>query len=372
MHLMTVVGTRPEIIRLSSLIKLLDSRCEHTLVHTGQNYAKELKDVFFQDLQLRQPDHYLDVDHSSVGAVIGNTIIEVEKLLIQLKPDALLALGDTNSALAAISAKKMGIPVYHMEAGNRSYDENVPEEVNRRLVDHIADFNLPYSEHAMRNLLREGLHPRRICVTGSPLNEVIDSHMERIRASDIHTTLGTEPGEYLLVSAHRQENVDSESRLRTLMETLRTLSTRLGKRVLVSLHPRTERRINELGVEKPAGVSFHAPFGFLDYMKLQMDAYSVLSDSGSISEESSILGFAAVTLRDSMERPEALDSGAMIMAGVEASDVMEAVAEVVRTSRETRDELTPADYKNSDFSLRVYRFILSTLPRHSAWAGIRK
>jgi UDP-N-acetylglucosamine 2-epimerase len=370
--IMTIVGTRPEIIRLSRVISRLNVVTDHVLVHTGQNYDRQLNDVFFEELGVRDPDYYLNVDTTSLGSVLGDTMKKTEEVLNQVRPDGVLILGDTNSAMAAIVAKRLQIPVYHMEAGNRSFDENVPEETNRRIVDHVADFNLPYTEHARRNLLAEGLHPRRILVTGSPMPEVLDYYRDPIAESTVLERLGLVAGEFFLVSAHRQENVDEASRLRTLLATLNAVHETWGLPVLVSTHPRTRRRMAALeDVPMSDGIVFHEPFGFLDYNKLQMSARCVISDSGTISEESAILGFPAVTIRDSMERPEALESGGIIMTGLEAEEVIAGIFEMTAPSYTGRPTL-PAEYLVADTSRRVVRFILSTVSRHHAWAGIRR
>jgi UDP-N-acetylglucosamine 2-epimerase (non-hydrolysing) len=371
MKVMTIVGTRPEIIRLSRVIARLEATegIEHVLVHTGQNYDHGLNQVFFEDLALRAPDHYLGVDTSSLGAVLGGVLVGTEQVLLAERPDAVLVLGDTNSCLATVMAKRMRIPTYHMEAGNRCFDENVPEETNRRLVDHVADFNLAYTEHARRNLLAEGLHPRRVIVTGSPMREVLEHFRPQIDASDVVSRLGMEPGEYFLVSAHREENVDSPTRLRMLLECLRTVHTSFGKPVVVSTHPRTRKRLEALGEEVDGDVRWLEPFGFHDYNRLQLDAACVLSDSGTISEEASMLGFPAVTLRDSIERPEALDAGTILMTGLEADDVRRAVAVALADGPVLSS--VPGGYDVTDTSNRVVRFILSTASRHHSWAGIR-
>lgn len=370
-RVVTVVGTRPEIIRLSRIIPRLDERFEHSLVHTGQNHDRQLNEVFFEELGIRQPDRYLGVDTSSLGAVMADTIRKSEAVFEEVRPDAVLILGDTNSAIAALVAKRMHIPTYHMEAGNRSFDENVPEETNRRMVDHVADFNLAYTEHARRNLLAEGLHPRRIQVTGSPMKEVIDHYLREIEASDALERLNVRPGEYFLVSAHRQENVDSPDRLRDLLETLTAVRDRFGLPVLVSTHPRTRKRLEDLPeVTELDGVLFHPPFGFFDYCQLQKQARCVLSDSGTISEESAILGFPAITIRDSMERPEALDAGSIVMTGLTAKEVIPAIIEVTDPSSGHRD--VPFEYLVANTSQRVIRFMMSTIGRHHEWAGIRR
>jgi UDP-N-acetylglucosamine 2-epimerase len=372
----TVVGTRPEIIRLSRVIPLLDKHFNHIFVNTGQNKDPMLSKVFFDELEIRTPDLYLDVDTSTLGAVLGDTLAKIEKVFLEHQPDAVLILGDTNSAISAVLAKRMHIPVYHMEAGNRSFDENVPEETNRRLVDHVSDFNLPYTEHARRNLLAEGLPPRRIMVSGSPMREVLDSYMQKIQASNILATLDLEPQKYFLVSAHRQENVDSPERLKDLLETLKKVHETWGLPVMVSTHPRTRKQLESIpGYKETKGVVFHEPFGFVDYNKLQLNAKCVLSDSGTISEESIILGFPAVTIRDSMERPEALEFGGIVMTGLKTANVIAGIRSVTEdgsSAKGTPSQALPAGYEVTDCSTRVVRFMLSTISRHHEWAGIRK
>jgi UDP-N-acetylglucosamine 2-epimerase (non-hydrolysing) len=372
----TVVGTRPEIIRLSRVIPLLDKHFNHIFVNTGQNKDPMLSKVFFDELEIRTPDIYLDVDTSTLGAVLGDTLAKIEKVFLEHKPDAVLVLGDTNSAISAVLAKRMHIPVYHMEAGNRSFDENVPEETNRRLVDHVSDFNLPYTEHARRNLLAEGLPPRRVMVSGSPMREVLDYYMQKIQASNVLTTLDLEPQKYFLVSAHRQENVDSQERLKDLLETLKKVHETWGLPVMVSTHPRTRKQLESIpGYKETKGVVFHEPFGFVDYNKLQLNAKCVLSDSGTISEESIILGFPAVTIRDSMERPEALEFGGIVMTGLKAANVIAGIRSVTEdgsSAKGTPSQSLPAGYEVTDCSTRVLRFMLSTISRHHEWAGIRK
>jgi len=368
---MTVVGTRPEIIRLAAVMQRLDSTegIEHVLVHTGQNWDRQLNGVFFEDLGLRLPDHVLDVDVTSLGATLGDILRKTEAVLDEEQPDAFLVLGDTNSALSLIMAKRRRIPTYHMEAGNRCFDANVPEETNRRLVDHTADFNLAYTEHARRNLLAEGLHPRRIIVTGSPMTEVLEAHRSAIDASGALSDLGVEAGEYFLVSAHREENVDSPERLRALLECLNAVAGEWGLPVLVSTHPRTRKRLENVpDVSVIDLVRFHEPFGFLDYNRLQMGARCVLSDSGTIAEESTILGFPAVTLRSSIERPEALDTGAITMTDLEPEAVLRGVRFAMGRSGAPE---RPADYQIGNTSERVVNFILSTAFQHEFWSGLR-
>lgn len=376
MKIMTVVGTRPELIRLARVIHRLDTTdsIEHVLVHTGQNYDYSLNQVFFDDLGIRQPDYMLGVDTSSLGAVLGGTLIAAEKVMLEESPDAVLVLGDTNSCIAALMARRMKIPTYHMEAGNRCFDLNVPEETNRRMVDHVSDFNLVYTEHARRNLLAEGLHPRRILKTGSPMREVLEAYRDQIQASTVLADTGLTEEGYFLVSAHREENVDSPERLKMLLDCLTAVYDHYKLPVFVSTHPRTRKRLEALpGWSEPEGIIFSEPLGFHDYNKLQLSAACCLSDSGTIAEESSILGFPAITLRDSIERPEALDTGGIVMTGLHAGDVLSAV-QVAISSNCTRDGVgtsTPDDYLIDNTSDRVVKFILSTAHRHHQWSGIR-
>lgn len=377
MKVMTVVGTRPELIRLSRVIHRLDttSGIEHVLVHTGQNYDYNLNQVFFDDLGIRQPDHMLGVDTSSLGAVLGGTLIAAEEVMLKESPDAVLVLGDTNSCIAALMARRMRIPTYHMEAGNRCFDLNVPEETNRRMVDHVSDFNLVYTEHARRNLESEGIHPRRILKTGSPMHEVLATYRKQIHDSTVLADMGLDEGGYFLVSAHREENVDSPERLQMLLDCLTAVHFEFGLPVFVSTHPRTRKRLEQFPAWSiPEGIRFSEPLGFHDYNKLQTAAACCLSDSGTIAEESSILGFPAVTLRDSIERPEALDTGGIIMTGLHAGDVVAAVRIAMDTdySREDMNRLTPDDYRIANTSERAVKFLLSTAHRHHQWAGIRK
>jgi UDP-N-acetylglucosamine 2-epimerase (non-hydrolysing) len=368
---MTIVGTRPEIIRLSATIKRLDAEADHVLVHTGQNHDYELNEVFFEDLGLRRPDHFLEADTASLGSLLGSVLAKTEAVIEKEAPDAVLVLGDTNSCIAAVMAKRLRVPVFHMEAGNRSFDENVPEETNRRMIDHVADYNLAYTEHARRNLLAEGLHPSRIIVTGSPMREVLDANRDAIEASDVLERQKLTADGYYLVSAHREENVDDPERLDALLGTLGALAQTSGVPVLVSTHPRTRQRLEARG-SLPAGVVFHAPFGFLDYVHLQIRARAVLSDSGTISEESSILGFPAVSLREAIERPEALDSGATITTGVTRDRVLSGVEAAVAQFRAEGPASLPAGYEITDTSRRVVNFIRSTSASHHERAGIRR
>lgn len=368
---MTVVGTRPEIIRLSRVISRLDETVDHVLVHTGQNWDPMLSDVFFEELELRKPDRFLNVDTSSLGRVLGGVLAGVEEAIKEERPDALLVLGDTNSCIAALMARRMKVPVYHMEAGNRCFDLNVPEETNRRMVDHVSDFNLVYTEHARRNLLAEGLHPRRIMHTGSPMREVLEYYQPKIEASRVLEQVELKPNEYFLVSAHREENVDNLDRLEQLLNCLKTVRDRWRLPVLVSTHPRTRKRLEVSAIDHGSleNIVFHEPFGFFDYVRLQMSARCTLSDSGTISEESAILRFPAVTLRDSIERPEALDAGTIAMSGLDPACLVEAVELVI--SPKKIEGRAPDDYTISDTSHRVISYLTSTARRHAQWAGLR-
>lgn len=364
----TFVGTRPEIIRLSTIIQKFDELFDHRLIHTGQNQDENLNQIFFDELEIRSPDLLFTGSHTSLGTFLSKLFIETEKELMKHKPDAILILGDTNSALCSIMAKRVGIPIYHLEAGNRSFDSNVPEEINRRLVDHISDINFPYSEIARRNLLLEGIHPRKIYLMGSPLTEVFNRFLPKIMRSRVLETLNIEKGQYFLVSAHRQENVDSELRLTKLMSTLELLAETYNLPVIVSTHPRTRARLDKLNLSNNKNILFHKPFSFFDYNFLQLNARVVLSDSGTISEESTILGFPAVTIRDSMERPEALESGSIIMCGLDKDQVIQAVT-ILETSTQTRTR--PIEYSINDSSIRVANVLISTVNQHRFWNGLR-
>ncbi|MCC2594335.1 UDP-N-acetylglucosamine 2-epimerase (non-hydrolyzing) [Tessaracoccus sp. OS52] len=373
LKVVTVVGTRPEIIRISATAKLLDRHCDHVLVHTGQNYDYELNEVFFENLGLRRPDHFLEADTSSLGAALGTILTKIEPVLLRENPDAFLVLGDTNSCISALMAKRLRIPVFHMEAGNRSFDENVPEETNRRLVDHVSDYNLVYTEHARRNLLAEGIHPSRILLTGSPMREVLNQNATAIEASDVVSRQGLQPKQYLLVSLHREENVDNVERLRSAVESLQALRREYQLPVLVSTHPRTRKRLDSLEECEKEGITFHPPFGFHDYVRLQQDAKLVLSDSGTISEESSILGFPAVTMRDFIERPESQDSGSIIAAGLNADAVIDASRITLDLFEATRATgILPSEYEIEDTSVRVLKFLRSAAHSHAARTGTRK
>lgn len=371
LKVVTIVGTRPEIIRLAPTMKRLDRHVEHVVVHTGQNYDYELNEIFFEDLGLRRPDHFLEADTSSLGAVLGSILVRIEQVLLGERPDAMLVLGDTNSCIAAVMAKRMKIPVFHMEAGNRSFDENVPEETNRRLVDHVSDYNLAYTEHARRNLLAEGIHPSRVIVTGSPILEVIGANRVKINTSDVLQRQGLVEGGYFLVSLHREENVDNPKRLHHALEALNVLAREYRVPVLVSTHPRTREKLESQPTDLKKDLIFHPPFGFNDYVKLQLSAKLVLSDSGTISEESSMLGFPAVTLRDAIERPEAIDTGSIITAGVKPDSVLRAVRTTLSIFESDGPPRVPVDYSVADTSRRVVSFIVGTTHSHHQRLSLR-
>ncbi|WP_340249693.1 non-hydrolyzing UDP-N-acetylglucosamine 2-epimerase [Sulfitobacter pontiacus] len=376
LKVLTVVGTRPEIIRLSRVMARLDRYADHVLVHTGQNYDYELNEIFFADLDARKPDHFLGIGGGSLGETLGGILIETEKVMIAERPDAILILGDTNSAVAAIMARRMKIPVYHMEAGNRSFDRNVPEETNRRIVDHISDFNLVYTEHARRHLLSEGCHHRRIYLTGSPMREVLEHYRKRIEASDVVARLGLKSHGYFIVSLHREENVDSAARLRQLTVALNMLAERYDMPIIVSTHPRTRKRLDALKeVALDPRIQWMKPFGFHDYNKLQMKAFCAISDSGTIAEESSILEFPAITPRDAIERPEGLDVGCIMTTGLDAATILSGIDAVTRFFAERVDQdlphPVPSDYCITNTSERVVSLILGTAKLSNNWDGIR-
>ena len=368
LKVVTIVGTRPEIIRLSRLIPKLDKYTDHILVHTGQNSDPKLNEVFFEDLELRQPDYFLNVDTSSMGTVMGDVLKKAEEVFLKEKPNAVMILGDTNSSFAAIVAERMHIPVYHMEAGNRSFDNNVPEELNRKMIDHVASFNLPYNDYSMRNLLAEGIHPRFIQKTGSPIREIYEHYKDKVAASTAVEDLGLTPGGYFLVSVHRQENVDLPHRLEKVLDCLVGVRDRWKIPVVVSAHPRTRVRMEALARKDLDGLTFHEPFGYLDYNKLQLDSKFVISDSGTISEEASISGFRAVSIRDSMERPEALEVGSIMLTGLHPSALLGCID---LESALERASTLPDGYEVSDFSSRVLRFLFSTSNQHSNWRNLR-
>jgi len=360
LKVMTIVGTRPEIIRLSRVIDRLDRHCEHVLVHTGQNYDYELNGVFFSDLGIRKPDHFMEAAGATAAETIGQIIMATDRVLETHRPDALLLLGDTNSSLAAIAAKRRKVPIFHMEAGNRCFDFRVPEEINRRIVDHTSDINLTYSEIAREYLLREGLPPDQVIKTGSPMREVIEHYREGIEASDVLPRLGLQEGQYFLVSSHREENVDSPENLARLFAVLNALAERHDAPVVVSTHPRTRKRMEALGLEAHPRVLFHKPFGFLDYIKLQTRARAVLSDSGTITEESSILNFPALNLREVHERPEGFEEAAVMFVGLDLDRVMQGLRILEEQPRHDERLLRMVnDYTPVNVSDKVLRIILS-------------
>lgn len=371
LKIVTVVGTRPEIIRLSRTMALLDKYVTQVIVHTGQNYDYELNEVFWKELELRRPDHFLDIDTTSLGSAVGDILRKTEAVLKLEKPDGLLVLGDTNSCLSAYMAKRMHIPVFHMEAGNRSFDFNVPEETNRRIIDHIADYNLVYTEHARRHLLTEGLQHRRIYLTGSPMREVLEYYTPKINNSDILLSLGLQQKNYFVVSTHREENVDNPENLKKILIVLNELAKTYSLPVIVSTHPRTRKRIEQLGENVLAEkIQFLKPFGFLDYVHLQQNALCTLSDSGTISEESSILGFPAISLRQSMERPEAQDTGSIILTGFNPDIILNSISMVISENAERKSFSIPADYQINDTSWRVVKLIIGNCKLSNLWNGI--
>lgn len=376
LKVMTVLGTRPEIIRLSRVMARLDAYTDHCIVHTGQNWDYELNELFFNDLDVRKPDHFLGVDTSSLGTVLGGILIGAERVIREERPDALLVLGDTNSAIAAIMARRMKVPIFHMEAGNRSFDRNVPEETNRRLVDHISDFNLVYTEHARRHLLSEGMQHRRVYLTGSPMREVLDHYRPRIDASDVLSRLELERGSYFIVSLHREENVDSSARLTSLVTALNGLAERHDVPVIVSTHPRTRKRLDLIeGIMLDPRVQYMKPFGFHDYNHLQMHARCAISDSGTIAEESSILDFPAITPRDAIERPEAMDTGNIIVTGLDPEAIASGVEAAIALHQDRRlrgaAPVIPADYQIDNTSDRVIKLVLGLSRLSNGWDGIR-
>ncbi len=362
LKVLTVVGTRPEIIRLSRVMAKLDQSpaIEHITVHTGQNYDYELNQIFYDDMGIRPPDHYLDAAGDSATATIGQILIKIDPLLETLKPDAMLVLGDTNSCLCAIPAKKRHIPIFHMEAGNRCFDQRVPEETNRKIVDHIADINLTYSDIAREYLLREGLPADRVIKTGSPMFEVLNHYLPRIQQSDVLSRLNLKRGEYFVISAHREENINSERNFTNLIHSLNLIANTYGYPIIVSTHPRTRKMIEAKGVQVNPLVNFLKPLGFTDYNALQLNAYAVLSDSGTISEESSILNFRALNIREAHERPEAMEEASVMMVGLNPERIMQGLAQLQQQKIGTERNFRPvADYSMPNVSDKVVRIILS-------------
>lgn len=358
---MTLVGTRPELIKMSRVIAELDRQVNHVLVHSGQNYDYELNQVFFDDLQIRKPDHFLGAAGETAAQTIAEVIAKSDAIFELEKPDALLLYGDTNTCLAVIAAKRRKIPVFHMEAGNRCFDQRVPEELNRKVLDHLSDINMVLTEHARRYLIAEGIRPETIIKTGSHMQEVLDYYMPRIESSDVLARSGLEQDKFFIVSAHREENVDTADNLRDLLDTLRALADHYGFPLIVSTHPRTRKRLEALGesLDHPL-IRFVKPFGLLDYIKLQMSAFCVLSDSGTITEEASLLNLPAVTLRNAHERPEGMDEGTLIMSGLKRESVMDAVRVVTsQHSRDQRKVPLVQDYQGGPVSVQVVRVVLS-------------
>lgn len=359
LKLMTIVGTRPEIIRLSATIKACDQYFEQILVHTGQNYDYTLNQVFFEELELREPDHYLEAVGKDLGETMGNIIAKAYEILALEQPDALLILGDTNSCLAVIAAKRLKIPIFHMEAGNRCFDQNVPEEINRKIVDHISDINMPYTEHSRRYLLDEGFPKAHIFVTGSPMREVLETYAAKIEQSKALADLDLKPNGYILVSAHREENIDNEKNFYSLMEAINAIAERYQLPIIYSTHPRSFKRIEERSFVFHPLVRKLQPFGFFDYNALQKNAFAVLSDSGTLSEESSILKFPGVLIRTSTERPEVLDKGTVIIGGIEFDNLVQSV-ELARAMHENGEPMLDAvDYKDTNVSRKVVKIIQS-------------
>ena len=360
MHVMTVVGTRPEIIKLSQVMKELDQYVNHTIVHTGQNYDYELNELFFEQLDVRKPDIFLEADKGTPSETIGDIIRKIDKVFLDHDPDALLIYGDTNSCLCVIPAKRRKIPIFHMEAGNRCFDLRVPEEINRKIVDHLSDINLPLSEQARDYLISEGLPPEQIIKTGSPMKEVLQANMKKILASNILEVEGLKETQYMLMSIHREENVDSEINFKNLLESIEAITEHYKMPVIISTHPRTRNKINELGyVEKNDLIIFAKPFGFHEYNKLQLNAFCVISDSGTITEESSLLKLPAITIRQAHERPEGNDEGTLIMTGLNKDRVLESI-EIVTNQSSTRGPMSPIkDYEVENVSAKVLRIILS-------------
>jgi UDP-N-acetylglucosamine 2-epimerase (non-hydrolysing) len=359
MKVMTILGTRPEIIRLSAVIQKCDQYFNHILVHTGQNWDYTLNQVFFEDLGLRAPDYYLESVGKDLGETMGNIIAKSYEVIQKEKPDALLVLGDTNSALSAISAKRLKVPIFHMEAGNRCWDWNVSEMINRKIVDHISDINLPYTEHSRRYLLSEGLDGKTIFVTGSPMREVLDNHMQEIQESDVLEKLHLKQNKYILVSAHREENIDNEEHFLSLMTAINDMAETYQMPVIYSTHPRSKKFIEQRNFQFHPLVQSLKPFGFMDYNKLQMNAYCVLSDSGTLSEESAILDFAGVLIRTSTERPEVLDKGTVVIGGITTKDISQALEMVVSMRDNQERTEMPNDYHDTNVSVKVVKLIQS-------------
>ena len=360
LKVMTIVGTRPELIKMCRVIAEFDKHLDHILVHTGQNYDYELNQVFFEDLELRKPDHFLGVDGSGPAQNIAQIISKSDEVMRKEKPDAVMLYGDTNSCLSVLSAKRLKIPVFHMEAGNRCFDQRVPEELNRKVLDHLSDINMVLTEHARRYLLAEGVKPETIIKTGSHMDEVLKYYKDKYEASDVLNKLSLKKNEYFLVSAHREENIDSKDNLDDLIDTLESLALEYAFPIIVSTHPRTQKKLDELGYKCNDSIQFLKPFGFMDYMKLQLDAFCIISDSGTITEEASLLGLPAITIRNAHERPEGMDEGTLIMSGLKKERVLEAINVVIKQNSE-KYFVIPAipDYKSEIVSKKILRIVLS-------------
>ena len=359
LKLMTIIGTRPEIIRLSAVMKCADKYFDHIIVHTGQNYDYTLNQVFFEDLELRAPDYYLDSVGADLGETMGNIIAKSYQVMVKEKPDAVLLLGDTNSALSAISAKRLKIPIFHMEAGNRCWDWNVSEMINRKIVDHISDINLPYTEHSRRYLISEGIDGKTVFVTGSPMREVLEEYKDKIDASDVLSRLGLEGGKFFLVSAHREENIDNEENFMSLMTAINNIAEKYQMPVIYSTHPRSMKFIEKRKFKFHPLVQNLKPFGFMDYNKLQKTSYCVLSDSGTLSEESAMLGFSGVLLRTSTERPEVLDKGSVVIGGIKTQDVERAIELSVSMRENNEPYVMAEDYADTNVSVKVVKLVQS-------------
>ena len=359
LKLMTIMGTRPEIIRLSEIIKKADKYFDHVLVHTGQNWDYTLNQVFFEDLEIREPDYYLNSVGETLGDTIGNIIAKSYEVLLKEKPDALLLLGDTNSALSAIAAKRLKVPIFHMEAGNRCFDQNLPEEINRKIVDHISDINLPYTENSRRYLLSEGFRKEHIFVTGSPMTEVLELNLHKIENSDILSKLNLEKGKYIVLSSHREENVDKEETFNNLVESINAVAERYNLPIIFSVHPRTRKRLEERNIKFNPLVQEMKPFGFFDYCNLQKNSFCVLSDSGTLSEESAILEFPAISIRTSTERPEVIDKGNIILAGVKKDEILSSLEIATEMFKTDKKNIKPYDYLDDNVSDKVIKVIRS-------------
>lgn len=358
--IMTVIGTRPEVIKLSEVIKVLDKHTDHVLVHTGQNYDYELNEIFFKQLNIRKPDYFLEAVAANAVGSIGNIITKTDELISKVKPDAFLVYGDTNSALSVLAAKKRKIPIFHMEAGNRCFDQRVPEEINRKVIDHLSDINMTISEHARTYLLREGINPETIIKVGSSMKEVLGVNMEKAESSDVLERENLIPGKYFIMSIHREENVDSEANLKKLLDSIQKISSHYSYPIIISTHPRTRERLEQIGhVKNNELVRYHKPFGFHDYIKLQQESFCVISDSGTITEESSILNLPAITVREAHERPEGMDEGTLIMSGLSPNRVIESIDIVTSQHSSGRQNNIVSDYNVDCVSSKVLKIIVS-------------